>query len=209
MTESPDCENQKSDKICNLDLTAITTQHQVRNMRIIIIICILFILSSCGQNAGENTGPNEQIKFVKYVKALRDTVNNSEQNKSLRGVLLENGISTTKIYVKDSLQMKFNSWQAIVLEIIDRQTSKEVNVGITLDQTNRSAQKSIVFSTILDQSGEKIMEDIKAGDQVKISGIFIEKKGFIDIDNYSDYKFSKNVFDNPEFKTKLTAIEKL
>jgi hypothetical protein len=178
-------------------------------MKSSIVICLLIILSSCGQNAGENTGPNEQIKFVKYVKALRDTVNNSEQNKSLRGILLENGISATKIYVKDSLQLKFNSWQAKVLEIIDRQTSKEVNIGLTLDPTNKSAQKSIVFSSLLDQSGEKILEGIKAGDQVKISGSFIEKKGFIDIDNYSDYKFSKNVFDNPEFKTKLTTLEKL
>jgi hypothetical protein len=35
---------------------------------------------------------------------------------------------------------------------------------------------------------------------MKISGNFIEKEGFIDIDSYSNYKFSKNVFDNPEFK---------
>jgi hypothetical protein len=105
--------------------------------------------------------------------------------------------------------MKFNAWQAKVLDIIDRQTSIEVNVGITLDLTNTSAQKSIVFSSLLDQSGKAITEGIKAGDQVKISGIFIDKKGFIDIDNYSDYKFSKNVFDNPEFKIKLTSIEKL
>jgi hypothetical protein len=178
-------------------------------MKATIAICMLFILFSCGQNAGDNIGPNEQIKFVEYIKALRDTVNISEENKALRSVLLENGISSTKIYVKDSLQMKFNAWQAKVLDIIDRQTSIEVNVGITLDLTNTSAQKSIVFSSLLDQSGKAITEGIKAGDQVKISGIFIDKKGFIDIDNYSDYKFSKNVFDNPEFKIKLTSIEKL
>lgn len=178
-------------------------------MKAITVICMLFILSSCGQNDADITGPNEQIKFVKYIKALRDTVNTSEQNKALRSALLENGISSTKIYVKDSLQMKFNSWEVKVLDIIDKQTSIEVNVGLMLDPTNRSAQKSIVFSSLSDQSGKSIIEGIKAGDQVKISGNFIEKKGFIDIDNYSDYKFSKNVFDNPEFKIKITAIEKL
>jgi hypothetical protein len=178
-------------------------------MKAITVICMLFILSSCGQNDDESTGPNEQIKFVKYLKVLRDTVNSSEQNKDLRSILLEKGISSTKIYVKDSLQMKFNFWQAKVLDIIDKQPIIELNVGITLDPTNKSAQKSIVLSSLLDQTNKAIITGIKAGDQVKISGIFIDKKGFIDIDNYSDYKFSKNVFDNPEFKTKIIAIEKL
>jgi hypothetical protein len=82
-------------------------------------------------------------------------------------------------------------------------------VGILVDPTNKSAQKSIVLSSIVDYSGKALIQGLKAGDEVKISGIFIEKKGFIDIDNYSDYKFSKNVFDNPEFKTKLLKIEKL
>jgi hypothetical protein len=178
-------------------------------MKSILGIYLVFVLFSCKQNTGENTGPIEQINFVNYIKTLRDTVNLSEQNKPLRNILLEKGISSSKIYVKDSLEMKFNSWQAIVLDIIDKQASTEINVGITLDPTNRSAQKSIILSTQVDQSGKAIIEGIKAGDQVKISGIFIEKKGFIDIDNYSDYKFSKNVFDNPEFKTKLLKIEKL
>lgn len=178
-------------------------------MKSIVITCMLFILSSCGQNGGNDSGPNEQLSFVKYIKARRDTVNTSDQNKDLRSFLLDNGISSTKIYIKDSLQLKFNFWQAMVLEIIDKQTTVEVNFGITLDQANRSAQKSIVLSALMYPSEKAIIEGIKAGDQVKISGIFIEKKGFIDIDNYSDYKFSKNVFDNPEFKTKITALEKL
>ncbi len=178
-------------------------------MKSILRICIVFVLFSCKQNTGENTGPIEQIKFVNYLKVLRDTVNVSEQNKLLRSILLEKGISSSKIYVKDSLQMKFNSWQAIVLDIIDKQANTEINVGITLDPTNKSAQKSIVLSSLVDQSEKALFQGLKAGDDVKISGIFIEKKGFIDIDNYSDYKFSKNVFDNPEFKTKFLKIEKL
>jgi large subunit ribosomal protein L20 len=46
----------------------------------------------------------------------------------------------------------------------------------------------------------RLIQGLKVGDQMKISGNFIEKEGFIDIDSYSNYKFSKNVFDNPEFK---------
>jgi len=60
---------------------------------------------------------------------------------------------------------------------------------------------------MLQISKKKMIQGLKVGDQVKISGNFIEKEGFIDIDNYSDYKFSKNVFDNPEFKIELLRSE--
>ena len=178
-------------------------------MRILITVFAILTLASCQEKAFEDKRPLDQIRFVNFTKQLRDTVNASESNKVLRNALLENGIPALKIYVKDTLSLTFNSWQAKVLDIIDRQSNIEVNVGITLDPTNKSAQKSIVLSSLLDQSGKAMVEGIKAGDQVKISGVFIDKKGFIDIDNYSDYKFSKNVFDNPEFKTKIIAIEKL
>ena len=146
---------------------------------------------------------------MNYVKAIRDTVNASEQDKARRSVLLDYGVTSTKAYVKDSLQLKFNSWQANLVEIIDKPASAEINFSITLDPSNKSAQKSIVLSSTLDKTKQKIIQGLQAGDQVKISGNFIEKEGFIDIDSYSDYKFSKNVFDNPEFKVQIGAVEKL
>ncbi|HQS06696.1 MAG TPA: hypothetical protein PLT16_13810, partial [Daejeonella sp.] len=82
----------------------------------------------------------------------------------------------------------------------------EVNFSIPLDSSNKSAQKSIVLSSMLETSKKEMIQGLKVGDQVKISGNFIEKEGFIDIDSYSDYKFSKNVFDNPEFKVILKGI---
>ncbi|HEY1060046.1 MAG TPA: hypothetical protein VGE44_00070 [Daejeonella sp.] len=168
-------------------------------MRNFIIACIFFLFASCGQNA-EQQGPADQIKFVNYVKFIRDAVNSSDENKANRSAQLDNGVLLTKAYVKDSLSLKFESWQATLVEIIEKPGAIEVNFSIPLDPSNKSAQKSIILSSMLEISKKDMIKGLKAGDQVKITGNFIEKEGFIDIDSYSDYKFSKNVFDNPEFK---------
>lgn len=173
-------------------------------MRNFIIAGILFLLASCGQNA-EVEGPADQIKFVKYVKFIRDAVNSSDEDKANRSVQLDNGVLLTKAYVKDSLSLKFDSWQATLVEVIEKPTSIEVNFSIPLDPSNKSAEKSIILSSMLEINKKEMIKGLKAGDQVKISGNFIEKEGFIDIDSYSDYKFSKNVFDNPEFKIEWTV----
>lgn len=174
-------------------------------MRNFIFVGILFILASCGQNVVQQ-GPIEQTKFVNYVKSIRDAVNSSEEDKAKRGVLLDNGVISTKAYLKDSLQLKFESWEVSIVEILDKPAIVEINFSIILDFSNKSPQKSIVLNSILDKSKQEVIQGFKAGDRVKISGDFIEKDGFIDIDNYSNYKFSKNVFDNPEFKIALRSI---
>jgi len=175
-------------------------------MKNLIIAGILFLLASCGQNA-ELQGPDDQVRFVNYVKSIRDAVNVSEQDKANRSILLDNGVISTKTYIRDSLSLKFDSWQATMIETIEKPASIEVNFSIILDSSNKSAQKSIIFSSMLDKSKKEMIQGLKAGDQVRISGNFIEKEGFIDIDSYSNYKFSKNVFDNPEFKIELGSIE--
>jgi len=174
-------------------------------MRNFIIAGILFLVASCGQNT-EQQGPADQIKFVNYVKFIRDAVNSSDEDKANRSVQLDNGVLLTKAYVKDSLSLKFDSWQVTLVEIIEKPTSLEVNFSIPMDASNKSAQKSIILSSLLEISKKEMIKGLKAGDQVNISGNFIEKEGFIDIDSYSDYKFSKNVFDNPEFKVTLKGI---
>jgi hypothetical protein len=63
------------------------------------------------------------------------------------------------------------------------------------------------LSTLLYKNKKAMVKGLKIGTDVKISGFFIDKDGFIDIDSYSNYKFSKNVFDNPEFKIELESIE--
>ena len=171
-------------------------------MRNFIITGILFLLVSCGQNT-EQPDPKDQINFVNYVKFIRNAVNSSDE--ANRSVQLNNGILLTKTYVKDSLSLKFDSWQAKLIEIIEKPTYTEVNFSIPLDSSNKSAEKSIVLSTILYKNKKAMVQGLKIGADVKISGIFIDKDGFIDIDSYSNYKFSKNVFDNPEFKIEWTA----
>jgi hypothetical protein len=174
------------------------------NMRNFIIIGTLFLLASCRQNT-EQQGPKIQINFVNYVKFIRNAVNSSDE--ANRSVQLNNGILLTKTYVKDSLSLKFDSWQAKLVEIIEKPTYIEVNFSIPLDSSNKSAEKSIVLSTLLYKNKKAMVNGLKIGTDVKISGFFIDKDGFIDIDSYSNYKFSKNVFDNPEFKIELESIE--
>lgn len=168
-------------------------------MRNFIIAGILYLFASCGQKA-EPQGPADQIRFVNYVKFIRDAVNSSDEDKAKRSAQLDNGVLLTKAYVKDSLSLKFDSWQVNLVEIIDKPANIEVNFSIPLDPSNKSAQKSIILSSLLDKSKKEMIQGLKVGDKVKITGNFIGKEGFIDIDSYSDYKFSKNVFDNPEFK---------
>jgi len=166
-------------------------------MRNFIIAVMLLILASCGQQT-EVLGPAEQTRFVNYVKFIRNAVNSSDE--ANRSVQLNNGILLTKAYVKDSLSLKFDSWQATLVEIIEKPTYTEVNFSIPLDSSNKSAEKSIILSTLLYKNKKDLVQGLKIGNDVKISGKFIDKDGFIDIDSYSNYKFSKNVLDNPEFK---------
>ena len=173
-------------------------------MRNFIIAGILMIITSCGQKT-EVLGPAEQTRFVNYVKYIRNAINSSDE--ANRSIQLNNGVLLTKAYVKDSLSLKFDSWQVSLVEIIEKPTITEVNFSIPLDPSNKSAQKSIILSSLLDKNKKEMIQGLKAGDQLKITGNFIEKEGFIDIDSYSDYKFSKNVFDNPEFKIELGSIE--
>lgn len=187
-------------------------------MRILITVFAILTLASCQEKAFEDKRPSDQIRFVNFTKQLRDTVNASESDKVMRNALLENGIPALKIYVKDTLSLAFNAWQAKVLnktENYPNAGSVELKLGIAFDpadMTEKSKTQSIVFSSIIQQSNPALIQAIKPiqiGEFVKVRGEFIEKKGFIDIDSYSRYKFSKNIFDNPEFKTKLSAIEKL
>ena len=104
---------------------------------------MLLILASCGQKK-EVLGPAEQTRFVNYVKFIRNAVNSSDE--ANRSVQLNNGILLTKAYVKDSLSLKFDSWQATLVEIIEKPTSTEVNFSIPLDSSNKSAEKSIIDS---------------------------------------------------------------
>ena len=182
-------------------------------MKNLIIAIILLGLTSCGQKAIEDKRPAEQANFVNYIRQLRDKVNATGEDKTLRGTILDQSVSDVKAYIKDTLNLKFNQWQVKVQQIKQNSqnpASTDVTLGIAIDQDNQSAEKALILSsTVPDGELSKSMKVFKTGDQLIISGDFIEKKGFIDIDSYSRYKFSKNVFDNPEFKINIKIAEKL
>lgn len=181
-------------------------------MKNLIIALIILGFSSCGSKSSEDKRPAEQKSFINYIRDIRDKVNAAGEDKTLRGSLLDQGVADAKLYVKDSLKLKFSNWQATVIE--KKQNSRnplitDLKLLIIMDQENQSAEKSIVLNgSAADQQLSNALKELKPGDQIIISGDFIEKNGFIDIDSYSRYKFSKNVFDNPEFKAIFTAAEK-
>ncbi|MFA5245726.1 MAG: hypothetical protein WC380_10535 [Pedobacter sp.] len=182
-------------------------------MKNLIVILILLGFSSCGQKAIEDKHPAEQISFINFVRDIRDKVNAAEEDKALRAAVLDQGVADTKAYVKDSLNLNFNKWQAKLIEIkqnVRNPAITDLLLVINMDQENQSAEKSIVLrGSAADEQLSLSLKDLKPGDQLIFSGDFIEKNGFIDIDSYSRYKFSKNVFDNPEFKINIKIAEKL
>ena len=181
-------------------------------MKNLIIALIILGFSSCGSRSAEDKRPAEQINFVNHIREIRDKVNTAGEDKNLRGSLLDQGVADAKLYVKDSLGLKFTKWQTKVIEKkqnLRNPTLTDLKLLIIMDQENQSAEKSIVFNgTAGDEQLSNALKDVNVGDHIIISGDFIEKNGFIDIDSYSRYKFSKNVFDNPEFKSIFTAAEK-
>lgn len=181
-------------------------------MKNLIIALIILAFSSCGSKTGEDKRTAEQISFVNYIRDIRDKVNAAGEDKNLRGNLLDQGVADAKLYVKDSLSLKFTKWQATVIEKkqnLRNPTLTDLKLLIVIDQENQSAEKSIILNgSAGDEQLSNALKDVNVGDHIIISGDFIEKNGFIDIDSYSRYKFSKNVFDNPEFKSIFTAAEK-
>lgn len=181
-------------------------------MKNLIIVLIILGFSSCGSKSIVDKYPAEQMSFINYIREIRDKVNAAGEDKTLRGSLLDQGVDNAKLYVKDSLKLKFSKWQTKVIEKkqnLINPSMTDLKLLIIMDQENQSAEKSIVLNgTAGDEQLSKILKDVNVGDQIIISGNFVEKNGFIDIDSYSRYKFSKNVFDNPEFKTIFTTAEK-
>lgn len=181
-------------------------------MKNLIIAILILGLASCGQKVVEDKRPAEQISLINFIRDIRDKVNAAGEDKALRGAILDQGVANTKAYVKDSLNLKFNKWQAKLVEIKQNMRNPAITdlvLVMNIDQENQSTEKSIVLrASAADEQLSRSLKDLKAGDQLIISGDFIEKNGFIDIDSYSRYKFSKNVFDNPEFKTTIRIAEK-
>jgi hypothetical protein len=180
-------------------------------------ILVLFFFS-CNQSPFEDKRAENQIKFISYVQEWRDSINKTTDNKILRNELLETSIPAVKSYIKDSLNLLIQSWQVKVIEKTEDYLytgSVQLKLGIAFDPYDtrtRAINQSIILKTIIPASNIELIEvvkTVKPDEYLKINGQFIQKEGFIDIDSYSQYKFSKNVLDNPEFESTITKLEKL
>jgi hypothetical protein len=186
-------------------------------MKTFFIILSIITFTSCNNSTFIDKRTDKQINFISYVKALRDTINVSSENKTDRNTLMENSVPAVKSYIRDTLKLVIKSWQVKVIEKTEDYPYKGsilLKTGLAFDPYDTSSgtiNQSIILKTIIPASDKAIIEIVKSlkiNDYLKIDGQFVQKKGFIDIDSYSHYKFSKNVLDNPEFEAKITSIEK-
>lgn len=187
-------------------------------MKTNLFLLLIVLFFSCNNETFEAKRPQSQIKFVSYVQNLRDSVNAVEQDKVLRNAVLEKNIPAVKVYIKDSLNLIIQDWQVRLIEKNENSSSTgstQIKLAFAFNPEDESPQainKSIVLRakiTTTDKSVFDVLKTLKINDYIKINGQFIEKEGFIDIDSYSKYKFSKNVLDNPEFNSDIKSIEKL
>lgn len=186
-------------------------------MKTFFIILSILTFTSCNNSTFIDKRTDKQIDFISYVKVLRDTINVSSENKTHRNTLMENSVPAVKSYIRDTLNLFIKSWQVKVIEKTEDYPYKGsilLKTGLAFDPYDTSSgtiNQSIILKTIIPASDKAIIEIVKSlkiNEYLKIDGQFVQKKGFIDIDSYSRYKFSKNVLDNPEFEVKITSIEK-
>lgn len=105
-------------------------------MRNIILFLVICSLTGCITEDYIDTRPADQVRFITIARQWRDTVNVSGTNEVLRQQLLEQGVSTIKSYIVDSLQLSFKSWEARVLDIGPDPTDSEyiiASFGMNLD----------------------------------------------------------------------------
>lgn len=185
-------------------------------MKTSCFLFLLLILSSCNTEKFQDQRPQTQTKFISYFKVLRDAVNASDKNKILRNSLLEANIPAVKSYIKDTLNLSIKDWQVRLIEKTDNYLqSGNVQIKLSIaydpyDESSSAINQSIILTAVIPASNKTVFDSINVlelNDYLKINGQFIEKGGFIDIDSYSNYKFSKNVLDNPEFKLLISEIK--
>lgn len=187
-------------------------------MKASFIYLLLLILVSCNNETFVDQRADNQLNFISYVQTLRDSINAINLDKSKRNQLLEKNIPAVKSYIKDSLDLKIDNWQVKLIEKTDDYLytgSVQLKLGIAFDphdKRDRAITQSIVLNAVIPPSNKELIDKIKSlkiDDYLQINGQFADKNGFIDIDSYSQYKFSKNVLDNPEFNASIKALEKL
>lgn len=180
------------------------------------ILFLAFIaLFACRERSGSGIRPISQSNFTEAVKTIRDDIDHAPDEQVKRQIL-SRGVDSIKQYIRDTLSLKFASWEARVLEVSDNYDYSDqidIRFGINIDSipmSEKTRYRSVVLRDIIRKSGSQtapLALKLRTGDIVKISGNFISKNGNIDIGSYNEYKISKNLFANPQFRVEVTTIE--
>jgi hypothetical protein len=187
----------------------------LRNLFLLVILSGALI--SCKSKPTADTRSKDQLGLIKIVKFYRDGVDRSA-GESDKALYLESGIINVKKHITDTLQLKFSGWDARVLDNVKSspdQDAPEITYGMSIDDFNleeKSRYKSIVLGGSLSNTGpaaKSLAEQLEIGDHVQLSGSFITRDKRIDVDPYNlkNFRDSKNIFANPEFRVEITEIK--
>lgn len=183
----------------------------------ILFLLLLATLTSCSNKPQTDVRVSEQHSFAKVVKEARDQADNVALTDPNRPVMIDDAVKRVKAYIMDTLNSKFTGWDVRVLDNTKTDPNgSEIRIafgtsidGYDLEETAR--YKSIVFREWLSDAQSPLREKLQAlnvGDHVKITGSFATRDKKIDVDPYNEKEFrkSKNIFSNPEFRVDITDL---
>jgi hypothetical protein len=202
----------------NIILKASTLKSYLRRYSIITSVIMLVIsLISCNNGPLTDTRPADQQSFIKIVREVRDQAASVSLSDPNRPVMIDESVKRVKIYITDTLKSQFAGWNARVLDNTKTDpngTETRIAFGISIDGFDleeSSRYKSIVFREWLSDAQPSLREKLQAlkvGDHVKITGSFVTRDKRIDVDPYNEkeFKLSKNIFSNPEFRVDVSEV---
>lgn len=181
------------------------------------LVFVLISLYSCKERHVTDSRPKDQQSFIGIVKAVRDSAAGVSLSDANRPLMIDQSLKRVKAYMADTLKSKFEGWDARVLDNTKADPNgNEVRIafGLSIDKFDleeTARYKSVVFREWLSDSQPPLREKLlglKVGDHVKISGSFITRDKRIDVDPYNEkeFKITKNIFSNPEFRVDITDV---
>jgi hypothetical protein len=174
-------------------------------------------LVSCSNEPLIDVRVAEQQAFVRVVKEVRDQTERVALTDPNRPVMIDVAVKRVKAYIADTLKSEFKGWDVRVLDNIKTDPNgNEIRItfGTSIDDFNleeTARYKSIVFREWLSDAQPQLRERLEAltvGDHVKISGSFVIRDKQINVDPYNvkEFRQSKNIFSNPEFRVDVTEV---
>ena len=178
---------------------------------------LIMILFSCNSEPLKDVRVAQQKSFVRVMKEARDQAARVALSDPNRPLMIDVAVKRVKAYITDTMKSEFTGWDARVLDNIKTDpngTEIRITFGTSIDDFNleeTSRYKSIVFKEWLSDAQPPLrerMKSLKVGDHVKISGAFVIRDKRINVDPYNikEFKQSKNIFSNPEFRVDITDL---